>query len=373
MKKKLAFSLVAATLCMATPFAASAAETVKIAIAGPFTGANAAFGDQLWIGAVAAAEHINANGGVNGKPIQLIKGDDACEPKQAVAVANRLADQEKVAGVVGHFCSSSHIPATEIYDEADVLSMACGATNPVITERNMPAVTRIVGRDDQQALVIGDFIVNDLKAKRIAVIHDKDTYGRGLADATRKAVEDAGVEVAVFDGVNRGERDYNALVTRMRSADVDAVFFGGLHGEAGTLVRQMREQGMQQPFVSDDGIVDPAFVTAAGGPQYASGVYMTFPQDPRNMDTSKDVVAKLTAEGKKSDGFTLYAYAGVQALAAALEGTNSTSGTELADWLKANQVQTVLGPKEWDSKGDLKVANYVMYQWDDNGGYAELK
>lgn len=373
MRKRYALPLITAALTFFTPLTTQAADEVKIAIAGPFTGANAAFGEQLWIGVTAAADAINAAGGINGKPIKLIKGDDACEPKQAVAVAHRLVDQEKVAAVVGHFCSSSHIPASEVYDEADILSMACGATNPLITERNMPTVTRIVGRDDQQAAVLGEFIARKLGAKRIAVIHDKDTYGRGLADATRDAVKKLGVEVVLFDGVNRGERDYNALVTRIRAANVDAVFFGGLHSEAGTLVRQMREQGMTQPFVSDDGIVDPAFVTAAGGAQYAKGVYMTFPKDPRTMESSKDVVAKLSAEGKKSDGFTLYAYAAVQSVAEALKNTKSTSGTELANWLKNNEVKTVLGTKAWDKKGDLKEADYVMYQWDDKGGYAELK
>jgi len=351
---------------------AAHANVVKIGVAGPFTGANAAFGEQLWIGATEAAAAINAAGGIGGKQIELIQGDDACEPKQAVAVANRMVDQDRVAAVVGHFCSSSTIPASEIYDEADLLSMATGSTNPEVTERGLPTVTRICGRDDQQAAVIGKFIAEDLKAKRIAVIHDKDTYGRGVADATRNEAAKYGVETVLYDGVTRGERDYNALVTKIKAADVDAVFFGGLYAEAGTLVRQIREQGIDVPYVSVDGIVDPAFVTAAGGNQYAAGVYMGFPADPRNMESSKDIVAKLDADGKKSDGFTLYAYSAVQAVAAAIEATGSTKGTELAEWLQGNAVSTVLGVKEWDDKGDLKTPDYTMYQWDDNGGYAQL-
>ncbi|MCQ9615352.1 branched-chain amino acid ABC transporter substrate-binding protein [Paenalcaligenes niemegkensis] len=372
MEKRFGLRLLALGLSMAMPFSLYANDTVKIGIAGPFTGANAAFGDQLWTGATAAAEAINTAGGIDGKQIQLVKADDACEPKQAVAVANRLVDQDKVVAVIGHFCSSSTLPASEIYDEADILSMATGSTHPDVTERGLPTVTRICGRDDQQATVIGDFISNTLKAKRIAVIHDKDTYGRGLAEATRGVIKDLGTETVLFDGVTRGERDYNALVTRIRAANVDAVFFGGLYAEAGTLVRQIREQGMTIPYISDDGIVDPAFVTAAGGAQYANGVYMGFPRDPRNMESSKPVIAKLESEGKKADGFTLYAYAGVEAVSAAIAGAKSHSGTELAEWLQNNRVDTVLGPKEWDSKGDLKEPDYVMYQWDEDGGYAEL-
>lgn len=372
MKKSLRLHAVALALTCALPFGLQAKEVVKIGVAGPFTGANAAFGDQLWIGATAAAKAINDAGGINGKELVLVKADDACEPKQAVAVANRLVDEDKVDAVLGHFCSSSTLPASEIYDDADIISMATGSTHPDVTERGLPTVTRICGRDDQQATVIGDFISNTLNAKRIAVIHDKDTYGRGLAENTRDVVKTHGTETVLFDGVNRGERDYNALVTKIRAAEVDAVFFGGLYAEAGTLVRQIREQGLEMPYVSDDGIVDPAFVTSAGGPQYAKGVYMGFPRDPRNMESSKPVIEQLSAAGQKSDGFTLYAYAGIQALSAALAGTNSKSGTELAKWLENNAVDTVLGRKEWDAKGDLKEPDYVMYQWDDKGGYGEL-
>lgn len=372
MKQQFKLILASALLAGVLPLSAHAQETVKIGVAGPFTGANAAFGEQLWTGATEAAAVINAKGGINGKQITLIKADDACEPKQAVAVANRLVDQDKVAAVVGHFCSSSTIPASEIYDEADILSMATGSTNPEVTERGLPTVTRICGRDDQQAEVIGKFIAENLKAKRIAVIHDKDTYGRGVADATRTEAAKYGVETVLYDGVTRGERDYNALVTRIKAADVDAIFFGGLYAEAGTLVRQIREQGLTVPYVSVDGIVDPAFVTSAGGPQYAQGVYMGFPADPRKMESSKDIVAKLVAEGKKSDGFTLYAYSAVQAVSAAIAATNSTKGTELATWLQKNKVSTVLGEKEWNDKGDLKTPDYVMYQWDKEGNYAEL-
>ncbi len=372
MKTQFKLACISALLATALPLAGHA-DTVRIGVAGPFTGANAAFGDQLWIGATEAANAINEKGGINGDTIELVKADDACEPKQAVAVANRLVDQDEVVAVVGHFCSSSTIPASEIYDEADILSMATGSTNPEVTERGLPTVTRICGRDDQQAAVIGKFIAEEVGAKRIAVIHDKDTYGRGVADATREEAEKLGVETVLYDGVTRGERDYNALVTKIKGANVDAVFFGGLYAEAGTLVRQVREQGIEVPYVSVDGIVDPAFVTAAGGNQYASGVYMGFPADPRNMDSSKDIVAKLDSEGKKSDGFTLYAYAGVQAVAAAIEGTDgSTSGTDLAEWLSENTIETVLGEKGWDEKGDLRTPDYTMYQWDDEGGYAEL-
>lgn len=247
---------------------------VKIGVAGPMTGANASFGQQYMKGAQAAADAINAAGGVNGEKIVLVAGDDACEPKQAVAVANRLVDQDKVIGVVGHFCSSSTIPASEVYSDAGVIAITPGSTNPTVTERGLKEMFRMCGRDDQQGVVAGDYIVDVLKGKKVAVINDKDTYGKGLADATAKQLVARGVKPVLEEGLTRGEKDFSALVTKIRSTGADVVYFGGLHPEAGPLVRQMREQGLKDvKFMSDDGIVTDELVTTAGGAQYVDGVY----------------------------------------------------------------------------------------------------
>ena len=279
---------------------------VKIGVAGPMTGANASFGEQYMRGAQAAADAINASGGVNGEKIVLVKGDDACEPKQAVAVANRLTDQDKVVGVVGHFCSSSTIPASEVYADAGIIVMTPGSTNPVVTERGLKAMFRMCGRDDQQGIVAGDYIVDVLKGKRVAVINDKDTYGKGLADATSKQLTARGVKPVIEEGLTRGEKDFSALVTKIRSEKADVVYFGGLHPEAGPLVRQLREQGLKDvKFMSDDGIVTDELVTTAGGAQYVDGVYMTFGADPRMLPDSKVVVEKFRSSGYEPEGYTL--------------------------------------------------------------------
>ncbi|TWI52355.1 amino acid/amide ABC transporter substrate-binding protein, HAAT family (TC 3.A.1.4.-) [Pseudomonas duriflava] len=345
---------------------------VLIGVAGPMTGANAAFGEQFWRGASQAAEDINAAGGVNGEKIKLIRADDACEPKQAVAVANRLVDSDKVVGVVGHFCSSSTIPASEVYDEAGIISITPGSTNPQVTERGFNAEFRMCGRDDQQGIVAGDYIVDQLKAQKVAIIHDKDTYGQGLADATRAQLNKRGVKEVLYEGLTRGEKDFNALVTKVRSSGAEVVYFGGLHAEAGPLVRQMREQGVTAKFVSGDGIVTDELVTTAGGAQYVNGVLMTFGADPRLLPDGKAVIEKFRANGYEPEGYTLYSYASVQALAAAFNGAGSTDGEEAAEWLKQNSVKTVMGEKSWDQKGDLKVSDYVMYQWGPDGKYKQL-
>ena len=347
---------------------------VKIGVAGPMTGASAAFGEQYMKGAQAAADAINAKGGVNGEKIVLVAGDDACEPKQAVAVANRLVDQDKVIGVVGHFCSSNTIPASEVYADAGVIMITPGSTNPQVTERGVDAVFRMCGRDDQQGIVAGDYIVDVLKGKKVAVINDKDTYGKGLADATSAQLTKRGVKPILEEGLTRGEKDFSALVTKIRSTGADVVFFGGLHPEAGPLVRQLREAGLKDVrFVSDDGVVTDELVSTAGGPQYVEGVYMTFGADPRLLPESKEVVDQFRKAGTEPEGYTLYAYASVQALADAFNGAKSNKGEDAAKWLKANPVKTVMGEKVWDSKGDLKVSDYVMYQWDKDGKYHQLE
>ncbi len=352
---------------------AFAQADIKIGVAGPMTGANAAFGEQYMKGAQAAADAVNAAGGVNGEKIVLVKGDDACEPKQAVTVAKDLTNQ-KVAGVVGHFCSSSTIPASEIYDEAGIIAITPGSTNPQVTERGLSAMFRMCGRDDQQGIVAGDYIVDVLKGKKVVVLHDKDTYGQGLADATKAQLVTRGVTPVLYEGLTRGEKDFSTIVTKIRGAGADVVYFGGLHPEAGPLVRQLREQGLKDvKFMSDDGIVTDELVTTAGGPQFVDGVLMTFGADPRLLPESKAVVDAFRKAGTEPEGYTLYAYASVQALAAGFNGAKSNKGEEAAKWLKANPVKTVMGEKTWDAKGDLKVSDYVVYQWDKDGKYHQLE
>ena len=358
--------------CLSVAFYAQA--DIKIGVAGPFSGPNATYGAQYWKGASQAAEDINAAGGINGEKIVLVAGDDACEPKQAVAVANRLADQDKVIGVVGHFCSSNTIPASEVYDEAGIIAITPGSTNPQVTERGLGAMFRMCGRDDQQGIVAGDYIVDVLKGKKVAVINDKDTYGKGLADATAAQLTKRGVKPVLEEGLTRGEKDFSALVTKIRSTGADVVYFGGLHPEAGPLVRQIREAGLKDvKFMSDDGVVTDELVATAGGAQYVDGVYMTFGADPRLLPDSKAVVEEFRKNGTEPEGYTLYAYASVQALAAGFNGAKSNKGEDAAKWLKAHPVKTVMGEKAWDSKGDLKISDYVVYQWDKDGKYHQLE
>lgn len=352
---------------------AMASDTIKIGVAGPHTGAYAAFGEQLWQGALLAAETYNKKGGINGKKIELVKGDDACEPKQAIAAANRMVDVDGVVAVVGHFCSSSTLPASEVYEDAGVVMMTPASTNPQVTSRNMDLVLRNCGRDDQQGQVAADYIVNTLHSKRIAVIHDKDTYGQGLADATKDSLHKLGVKEVLYEGLTRGEKDFNALVTKIKSVKADLVYFGGLHSEAGPLVRQMREQGVAAYFFSGDGIVSDELNAAAGGGKNLDGILMTFGRDPRGYATGRDVVKAFRKKGYEPEGYTLYSYSSVEALVQAMIATGGTDGAALSQWLKDNGANTIMGDRKWDSKGDLTQSDYVVYRWASDGSYSQAQ
>ena len=218
--------------------AASAHADITIATAGPMTGQYASFGEQMRRGAEMAVRDINAAGGVLGQKLRLEVGDDACDPKQAVAVANEMASKG-VKLMAGHFCSGSSIPASNVYSEEDVLQISPASTNPKLTERGLDNVFRVCGRDDQQGLVAGNFLADKFGSRKIAIIHDKTAYGKGLADETRKTLNGRGVTETLYEAYTAGEKDYTALVSKLKRNGIDILYVGGYHTEAGLIVRQI--------------------------------------------------------------------------------------------------------------------------------------
>ena len=200
------------------------AQDVTVAVNGPMTGGEATFGTQFKSGAEAAIADINAAGGVLGKKVKLEIGDDACEPKQAVALANKTAGL-KVAAVIGHFCSSSSIPSSAIYAEQKIIQISPASTNPKLTdERAGPSIYRVCGRDDQQGGVAGAYIAKNFKDKKVAILHDKTAYGEGLAKETQKAMNAAGKKEVLADSITKGDKDFTAVVTKLKQANVDLVY-----------------------------------------------------------------------------------------------------------------------------------------------------
>jgi len=348
------------------------AQNIPIAVVGPLTGSNAALGEQMKRGAEMAVSDINAKGGVLGKKLDLNIADDACDPKQAVAAANDVVGK-KVVFVAGHYCSSSSIPASAVYNEAGVLQMTPASTNPALTDdaakKGWINVFRSCGRDDAQGAVAGKYLADHYKGKHVAVIHDKTAYGKGIADETMKAMNKAGLKEVMYEAITQGDKDFSALVSKMKQANIDVIYFGGYQTEGGLIVRQMRDQGFKAQFIGADALVTEEFwkITGPAG----EGTLMTFPPDPRKVPAAKAVVDKFTAQGYNPEGYTLYTYAAIQAFAAAADKAKSVKLDDLSKALHSMTVPTVVGPLTWDRKGDITDPKYVFYIWK-NGTYAEM-
>ena len=362
---------VALGIAMAT--AGTAAAEVKIAVGGPITGPSAATGAQMKNGVDQAAADINAAGGILGQKISVSYGDDVSDPKQGVSVANKFS-ADGVKFVIGHYNSGVTIPSSEVYQENGILQITPASTNPTVTERKMWNIFRVCGRDDQQGQVAGEYIVKHFKGKKIAVVHDKTTYGKGLADETRKAMGKGGMKEVLYEGVNTGEKDYSALVSKIKQSGADLIYWGGLYTEGGLIVRQMRDQGVKAPLMGGDGITSDEFASV-GGPG-VEGTLMTYGPDPRNKADAKKVVEEFRAKKFEPEAYTLYSYAGVQIIKQAAEAAKSLDPKKVAEKMHSGmQFKTVLGDIAYDKKGDITKLDYVMYIWkkDASGkiGYVE--
>ncbi|KQQ85787.1 branched-chain amino acid ABC transporter substrate-binding protein [Aureimonas sp. Leaf324] len=339
---------------------------ITIGVAGPMTGQYATFGEQLRVGAEQAVKDINAAGGVNGEMLKLSVGDDACDPKQAVAVANQFASQG-VPFVAGHFCSGSSIPASQVYSEEGIVEISPASTNPDYTDkRPSDGIYRVCGRDDQQGEVAGAYIAENFKDQNVAVLDDKSAYGKGLAEQTAKAMEANGKKPTLSESYSAGEKDYTALVSKLKQADIKLVYIGGYHTEAGLIARQMKEQGVAAKIMSGDAIVTDEYWAITG--DAGEGTLMTFSPDPRKNPTAAPVVKEIEGSGKTAEGYVLYTYAAIQAWA---EAAKKAGGTEYEDVVKALDSETfptVIGDLKFDSKGDVTLPGYVIYEWK-NGKY----
>jgi branched-chain amino acid transport system substrate-binding protein len=358
--KSLALAATALTL-----IAAQARADITIGLAGPMTGSEAAIGEQFRRGAEKAVADINAKGGVLGQKLTMALADDACDPKQAVAVANDLA-AKKVPFVAGHYCSGSSIPASEVYAESGILEISPASTNPKYTERGLPNVFRVCGRDDQQGKAAAEYVAKNLKGKVVAIVHDKSQYGKGLADQFKENLNKAGIQEAMYEAYTAGEKDYAALVSKLKAAKIDLLFLGGYKTEGGLIVRQMRDQGLKTTLMGGDALMTEEY-WAITGPA-GEGTLMTFSPDPRKIPANAELVNWFRSNKYEPEAYTLYTYASIQAWAQAAEKAKSTDWKKVATVLKSDKVDTVLGPLGFDAKGDANAPGYVVYVWK-NGKY----
>jgi branched-chain amino acid transport system substrate-binding protein len=345
------------------------ADTIPVAVVGPVTGQYASFGAQMKDGGEMAVADINAAGGVLGKQLDLKIGDDACDPKQAVAVANQMAGAN-VKLVAGHYCSGSSIPASKVYAESDLIQISPASTNPTFTDdRAGPNIYRVCGRDDQQGGVAGKYLAANFADKNIAFVDDKTAYGKGLAAETKKAMNEDGKKEVMDESITAGEKDYSALVSKLKRADIDVVYFGGYHTEAGLIIRQMRDQGMDTILMGGDALITQEFWSITG--DAGEGTLMTFSPDPRKNPAAAEVVKHFKDKGIEPEGYVLYTYAAVQAWKQAADKAKSTEAADVVKAMNDTEFDTVIGKFKFNEKGDPNLPPYAVYRWS-NGTYEQI-
>jgi branched-chain amino acid transport system substrate-binding protein len=333
---------------------------ILIATAGPFTGRNVFRGEQIQQGAEMAVADINEKGGVLGERVELLIADDACDPDQAVAIAHKLVSNG-VVFVAGHVCSHSSIPASKVYEAGGVLMISPASTNPRLTDEGGDNVFRVCGRDDHQGVVAGNYLADEWGDKRIAILHDGSTYGKGLADETRKQLSQRGITEVMYEAYLSGERNYSHLVAEVQAAKVDVVYLGGYSADAGLIVRQARDRGYEAQFVAGDAVTNEEFwmITGPAG----DGTLVTFGPDPRNNVAAAPIVNRFRERGFEPIGYTLHTYAAVQAWAQAAESAGAMDLDAVIESLRHNQFDTVLGKIAFNEKGDVTASGFVWYVW----------
>jgi branched-chain amino acid transport system substrate-binding protein len=332
-------------------------NVIRIGAAGPMTGDQSKMGIDLRNGVELAVAEWNERGGVLGKKIELLSGDDQADPKQAVSIANKFVNQ-KVTAVVGHWNSNCSINASSYYDAAHIVAISPASTNPRLTRQGFKTIFRVCGTDDQQGAVAADFAVQNLKLKRIAVLHDKTTYGQGLADYFKKAVEGK-VQVVYYDGIQTKDPDYKAVLTAINEKRPDAYFFGGVYPEAGRLVRQAKEVGMNIPMITGDGVYDPTFISIAG--KSAEGTYVTFGKDPSGLPTTKAFTEKYKAKYGEPGPYSVYAYDAANIVLSSIKASGTTDGLKIAEYVAKGAFPGAFGEITFDKNGDVTKAPYVVW------------
>ena len=366
------FALLSISLALFAVGNGFAEDKIILGVAGPHSGDLASYGIPTVRAAELVVADINAKGGVLGKQIEIMAEDDVCKPEIATNTANKMISSG-VKIVLGHICSGATKAALGAYKSEKVIALSPSATNPALTQSgDYPNFFRTIASDDAQAKLEVEFALETLKVKKIAVIHDKGDYGKGLAEFAKQFVEASGKgEVVLYEGVTPGAVDYSAVVQKIKRSEAEAVIFGGYHPEASKIVTQMKKKKVEAVFISDDGVKDDTFIKVAG--EFAEGVYATGPKDVTKNPLSIKAAEEHKAKYNEDYGaFYLNAYAGALALLAAVQNAGSLDYDAIVNALRTKEVETPLGSIKFDEKGDAIGVGFSMYQVKD-GAYVEVQ
>jgi len=332
---------------------------IRIGLAAVQSGPDAQIGLTMLNGAQIAIDEWNEKGGVLGKKIATISLDDEGKPDKAVTVAQSLVDDGVVA-VIGHLNSNCTIPASRVYNEGNIIQITPGSTNPQYTEQGFPHAFRICGRDDQQGPVTGAFLHDQLKLTNIAILHNKTSYGEGLANEVKKTFESKGGTVSIFQGIGQDETDFRANISVIKGSGAQAFFWGGMYGQGGPLLVQLRQEGLNIPFSTGDGCFSQTFIDTVGA--NAPDVYLSFGPDYHQIPAAQSFLAKYKEKYHTNEGaYSVYGYDAANVLLTAIAQAQSTDPDKVSAVMKSRSFDTILGKVEFDQKGDVKHASYVVW------------
>ena len=334
-------------------------DTIKIGLAAVQSGSDAQIGATMLYGSQIAIDEWNARGGVLGKQIETISLDDEGNPQKANTVAHNLVDDGVVA-VLGHLNSSCTIPASIVYNDAKIIQITPGSTNPKYTEQGFPYAFRICGRDDQQGPVAATFMHDQLKLNKIAILHNKTAYGEGLATEVKKTFESLGGQVTMFQGFGTDENDFSANISVVQGSGAQGFFWGGMYGQGGPLLVKLRQSGVNIPFVSGDGCFAQPLLDTIGA--NAANVYLSFGKDYRHIPAAQPFLKSYQDKYHQDVGaYSVYGYDAANVLLTAIQQAQSTDADKVAAVLKSRSFDTILGKVEFDAKGDVKGSGFVMW------------
>ncbi len=360
MKRRAAGSLVLGSVMLSVTGCSggtTGASKIYIGVAGPISGPQTVFGEVVLNAAQLAVAEINAKGGVLGKQVEVIPGDDQGDPRQAATVAQKMISTDGLVGVVGHFNSGCSIPASKIYNLSNVTMISPGSTNPKLTEQGFTNVFRLVGTDNQQGSLDAQFAIKELKAKTIAVMHDKTAYGQGLAESFQKSALAGGAKVASFDGIAQGDKDFRSVLTKINGLKPDTIFFGGVFTEAALIISQAREIGFTGSFMSGDGTQDQSFIEAVGTKSdkiYLSGV--------KTINSAKFISDYQAKYKTTPNAFGTYSYDATRVLLAAVAKAGSTDRVAVTKAMREIKDFPGLGGTiNFNPQGDPVTAPFDIY------------
>lgn len=350
--------------------AAQAADTIRIGVQGAHSGDLASYGVPSLNAVKIVVDDVNSKGGVLGKMVEIVSQDDQCKPEMATSAATKLVS-DGVAAVVGPICSGPTVAALPLFQNAGLLSISPTATTPGLTENGKnPLFMRTVAKDNAQARLTSDFMLNTLKVKKVAYLHDNGDYGKGFADFNRELMEKGGAETVLFEAVTPDAVDFSSVVRKIRRANPDIIVFGGYQPVASKLVQQMRRDRLATPFLGPDGVKDETFLKMTG--KDGEGVYASYPKDTTSLPAYKLAHEQHLKAYGTEPGFGYYnAYAATQALLDAIAKTGGTDTKKLNKALRENFVDTPIGKIRFNDHGDAAGMALSIYEVK-NGKFVEL-